>query len=218
MTASSPRVAPKPAPVKVTASAPLASVQTTVYEEVGTLNPIEAFRAALAIVDAGDARGDAGATLKSLTLDRFRHAADRPGRTANVKGFGIMRANVKKDVQGDVWRDAGFGTVPVTADRTPGQKSLATYLSQMATVATNFDHGTAALADVESLEVAAEAIRDEAADLKATRDRRALLAFIATLPKDDAAALTRAHDILTGAGKDHAPAWVKRVTDANRAK
>jgi hypothetical protein len=198
-----------------------AAVTVAPIAPVSTLPTVEDMRELIAALDITEGvKGDAVSALFGIV--RARYASHAARFTRDVQGARVLPDTFKSDVSALMWSDATGSRKPTpVAERTPGIKTFAQYLSRFATVATDTVFGVDALADDELARASYTAILDERKD-DHKRDERtrasiahdAYLAWVDSLPTGDRAALKRAVALLTdnSVGVTHAPAFVALVT------
>lgn len=176
-------------------------------------------RAALAVVDSGDARGKAGSTLKAVTLSRYVHHADTEARTL-ADGTRFIDSDAAKRVALAMWAEAGHGSAPKAEDRTPGAKSFAQYVSRFATVARTMEsgYGVGALASIKNADAAYSRLSEAAGKVRAQNAANALTAWENARTEAEAEALAVVFKLLTtGSGIDVSATWLDTVRAKNAA-
>lgn len=188
----------------ITADAPTMDADT-ITADAPTVATVEELRAALATLSAGKLATDAATgTAKLAILSRYGFHAARLGRAIKGKRPGdgsrfVLPVSMRKELSRKLWADAGRGDIPKTADRTPGEKSFATYLSNLHTVATDESFGIPSLATWEDVDAARETIRaaksadaDAAARKLASIAHDDYVAWLDAVPTPDRDAIKRA--------------------------
>lgn len=202
-----------------------------VSDDAPSFATVEELREALAVLAAGkDAADEAAATAKDVVLSRYRfHALRIMQRVERRKGTGVdvLPEELRKELSRKLWVDAGRGDTPKAADRTTGEKSFATYVSRLHTVATDIGYGIAATASWADVDAARKGIAkyrkasaEAAAVTVASVAHDDYLSWVASLPAPDRAALARARALLSGSsvGVTHAEAFKLAVmVDARNA-
>lgn len=189
--------------VTATETAPVATVATVETPTELTYSP-ETLRDVLATVSAsGDANDAAKGTLKLLILEGYRIHGEKLART--VDGNDVVPATVRKELSLRMWADAGHGDIPATATRTPGDRSFATYLSTLHTVATDAAYGLGWVTSWETVNEAREGQKLAKSDAKSADAAKladaAQLAwdkFRRSLPKGDQDKLAWVAELFSG--------------------
>lgn len=182
-----------------------------------------ALRDAVAAVDVSkDTDNSATAALYGAVRRRYAFYALPAAR--DVRGVEVLPAAARKDVAAALWGDATGTRKPVeTAHRTPGQKSLAQYISRMHRIATDPVWGLAALETDETARAAEDVLKKERAETKEEEERRAAAAAAAafrawreTLPpaERDAFRIVSALMVDDSVGASHAAAFCATILPA----
>lgn len=193
----------------------------TVAAATDDVPSIDALAAAIAAVSvAGDTDKAAKASLARIVLERYKYRMARHVRT--VDGVTVLPANKRKEVAALIWLDATESlSPPASADRTPGEKSLAQYVARYGTVATDLILGTQALADTETANKVYKSIceqnradklkdADAKAALDAIADAKAYREWLSAQPATLQTAFKHVGHALTG--NPHLSAFIDSVT------
>lgn len=175
---------------------------------------------AIATVTIGNGVTEAStAALWTLTRERYAFIAQSYA-TATPRGS-VLADTFRGDILSALWREAGHSTAPAAADRDKGTRTFAQYVSRLAGVATNPDHGLDALSSDDDAAAALKAIKDAKADTAAsvslTRTAVSVQAFQAwmdALPSADRAAIKRTMTVFSGdsVARQHALTFAAALT------
>jgi hypothetical protein len=206
----------------ITTTTPKPAAPVAAAPKAPALSPLETFRAAAAVVNSGDARGAAGVSLKAATLALYVDAATRQAR--NINGHRMLDSDGRKAVTRTMWEALGYGEAPKADTRKPADKSVAQYVARFGTVASSLDtaYGIGALSSIKSADASYKAISAEKSAHKADSDRAAYVAWVNSLPKPEADALSLVQSILTRTtghgGKTHAAFYASQISNINNPK
>ena len=129
-----------------------------------------------AVTIGSDVTTESSAVLWSLTREAYARVS--APYVSTIKGKRVLPDTFKPDVMRAMWREAGFSSTPAVSGRDKGTRTFQQYVSRVAAVATNVDHGIDALSSDDTLKEAVQTVKEgKEAATKADARKRASIEY-----------------------------------------